>query len=174
MKTPEINPELALIGVGAIVVIYLASKAGKAAAAAAGAAASAVKSTAQVVNAGTTGVVAAISNTVGLPTPSQTIDDPAQVRWIIDNVGYMSGSEWGTAWAFIQALGLPAGSGKAPPGWGGASASSANYDGAGRYSASGSGSAVDMTAISGTTSPGSFNSILQSDPLDPLSWGTYN
>lgn len=58
--------------------------------------------------------VGAVSQTVGLPTPSETVDDPQVVRWIIDNVGQFEASKWGTAWAYMKALFLPSGSGTAP------------------------------------------------------------
>lgn len=60
-------------------------------------------------------VVGAAGSVVGLPTPMQTLDDPAHVRYIIDNTGMWEASKWGTAWAFLRALNMPAGTGRMPP-----------------------------------------------------------
>ena len=59
--------------------------------------------------------VGAVGSSVGLPTPSETVDDARVVRWIIDNVGYFEGSKWGTAAAFWSALMMADGSGVPPP-----------------------------------------------------------
>lgn len=61
------------------------------------------------------GGISAIGSLFGLPTIAQTIDNPAQVRWIIDNVGSWTASQWGTAAAYVSALNMPAGSGNNSP-----------------------------------------------------------
>ncbi len=60
-------------------------------------------------------VVGAAGSTVGLPTPSQTLDDPAHVRYLIDREGWYTASKWGTAWALLNAMNMPEGSGTMPP-----------------------------------------------------------
>jgi len=60
-------------------------------------------------------VVSAVGKVVGLPSTAETLDDPAQVRFIIDRSGMWEASKWGTAWAFLQAVSMPAGSGRMPP-----------------------------------------------------------
>jgi len=61
------------------------------------------------------GIVGAVGAAVGLPTPSQTIDDPLVVRWICDHVGSFTASKWGTADAFMAAMWLPEGAGDRYP-----------------------------------------------------------
>lgn len=63
----------------------------------------------------TAGTVGAIGQTVGLPTPDQTVRDPAQARWIIDNVGQWEASKWASAYAYTAAQFMPSGSGTPPP-----------------------------------------------------------
>lgn len=77
----------------------------------AGAAQGAASATAQVASNG----IGAIGATVGLPTPSDTLTDPAQVRWIIDNHGYFRASIWASAGALWSAMSMPEGSGTPPP-----------------------------------------------------------
>jgi hypothetical protein len=61
------------------------------------------------------GVVGAVGAAAGLPTPTQTLSDPLQVRWIIDNVGSFVASKWATADAYIAALWMPPGAGDRYP-----------------------------------------------------------
>lgn len=58
--------------------------------------------------------VGAVGAVVGLPTPSQTVDDPGAVRWIADSFGWFTASKWATAGALFSAMGLPNGSGVPP------------------------------------------------------------
>lgn len=60
---------------------------------------------------GTTQGVGEIGEVVGLPTPDQTIDDPRQVRYIIDHRGRIAASKWGTAGAYLRAELMAAGTG---------------------------------------------------------------
>lgn len=53
------------------------------------------------------GAVGGIGKAVGLPTPSQTIDDAATVRRIWDEQGWFEASKQGTAAAFFKAAGMP-------------------------------------------------------------------
>lgn len=65
-----------------------------------------------------TGAVAAVSSTVGLPTPDETVTDARQARYLIDRWGYLAASKWAGAPALFGALGMPSGTGTAPaPGW---------------------------------------------------------
>lgn len=105
--TQNIDPKLMLyiaLGLGAV---YVVSKA----AGAAGAVGSAIASGAKTADDAVAGAVGGVGSVFGLPTPGETIDDPAVVRWIIDTRGYFEGSKWGTAIAFLRALNMPAGSG---------------------------------------------------------------
>ncbi len=61
-----------------------------------------------------TGAVSGASKVVGLPTPSETVTDARQARWIIDNVGTLQASKWASAPALLRAIALPAGSGVRP------------------------------------------------------------
>ena len=62
------------------------------------------------------GAVGAIGAAVGLPTPWDTTTDPLVSRWMIDNIGHFEASKRSGAPAYVRALGLPAGSGRAPAG----------------------------------------------------------
>lgn len=68
----------------------------------------------QVAGDATAGAVGAIGQTVGLPNPDQTVRDPAQARWIIDNVGQWEASKWASAYAYTAAQFMPSGSGTQP------------------------------------------------------------
>lgn len=60
------------------------------------------------------GAVGGASRAVGLPAPSETVTDPRQARWLIDNVGGLQASKWSGAGALLQAVTMPAGSGVRP------------------------------------------------------------
>lgn len=60
------------------------------------------------------GVVGGIGSTVGLPTPSQTVTDERQTRYLIDTGGYFFASRWSSAPALLKAALLPVGSGTPP------------------------------------------------------------
>jgi hypothetical protein len=115
----DMNPKdwavVAAVGVG----FYLLWQGIQAAKGAASAVGSAVASGAAAVESGTVSVVGAIGSAVGLPTPDETLHDPKQVRWIIDHVGRMAASEWGTALAFTSAIWMNEGAGdnNPPPDW---------------------------------------------------------
>ncbi|MFY9477178.1 MAG: hypothetical protein WAQ08_05875 [Aquabacterium sp.] len=98
---------LAAVGVG----LYLAYKGVKAV----GSVVGAVGNAAQAAGDGLATGVSAIGDVFGLPSANQTISNPAQVRWIIDNVGSYQASRWGAAAAYVTALGMPAGSGSGNP-----------------------------------------------------------
>lgn len=102
---------LGLLGVG----IWIFAKGGLANAAAA-IGEGAVGAITNAASGVTTGVVTGVSKTVGLPTPSETTDDPYIARWIIDqpNGGKFEASKYATSSAFINALTIPEGQG-APP-----------------------------------------------------------
>lgn len=61
------------------------------------------------------GAVGAVGSAVGLPTPSETLTDPRQVRWLIDRVGYFEASKWAGAGALFDAWRMDAGTGTTPP-----------------------------------------------------------
>jgi len=60
------------------------------------------------------GAVSGASRVVGLPTPSETVTDARQARWLIDNAGTMQATKWASAGALMGAVTLPAGSGVRP------------------------------------------------------------
>lgn len=65
-----------------------------------------------------TGAVTGVSDVVGLPTPADVVNDARYARYIIDYPvigGYYQASLWATPSALIQAAGMDAGSGIAPP-----------------------------------------------------------
>lgn len=100
-----------ILGVGLLGALWVLKKGGVApAAAAAGAAAvSAVGSAAS-------GAVGAVGEAVaGLPTPSQTVTDPAQARYLIDTAGWLFASKWSGAPALLRAGLMAPGSGTPPP-----------------------------------------------------------
>lgn len=109
MKSDEVKAYI-YIG-GAVVVAYVAYRAVTGASRAAGAVGGAVASAAGAVDDGIAGVVGGVGGLFGLPTPDQTISDPKAVRYIIDTEGHMAASARGTAWAYAQAVLMPAGSG---------------------------------------------------------------
>lgn len=102
---------LAAVGVG----LFLAYKGMKAASGVVSGVAGAVGTAAGAVGDGVAAGVSGIGSVFGLPTSNQTLHDPAQVRWLLDNVGHMAASQWGTAAAYVTALGMPAGSGNSNP-----------------------------------------------------------
>lgn len=61
------------------------------------------------------GAAGAIGAPMGLPTPDKTVTDPAQARWIIDNVGQFEASKWASAYAYLRAQFMSAGTGTPPP-----------------------------------------------------------
>lgn len=103
----RVSPDLVVVGAGAAVLLLLLYNARQIA----GAAADAVGAVAGGVNNVATGIVGGIGSTVGLPTPDQTISDPAVVRHILDTQGWFEASKQGTAMAFFEALGMSPGSG---------------------------------------------------------------
>lgn len=113
MKTEDMMnlATLAAVGLG----LYLAYKGVKAVGGAAGAAAEAVGNAASAAGNGVAAGVSAVGSIFSLPGVSETIDNPAQVRWIIDNVGSFAASQWGTASAYVRAINMPAGSGNNNP-----------------------------------------------------------
>lgn len=103
--------KLAAVGVGVLLLIRAADSLSGAA----GNAAKAASEVAAAAGGAVADVVGAIGSLAGLPTPSQTLADPGQVRWIIDNVGHIEASQWGTAWAYMQAVAMHPGSGNSSP-----------------------------------------------------------
>ncbi len=55
------------------------------------------------------------SEVAGIPTPSQTLTDPAHVRWVIDHHGTFTATLWGSAGALFTAIGMDEGTGTQPP-----------------------------------------------------------
>lgn len=108
----RVSPELVMVGAGAAVLLLILYNARQVA----GAAADAVGAVAGGVNTVATGIVGGIGAAVGLPTPDQTISDPAVVRYILDTQGWFEASKQGTAMAFFEALGMAPGSGRAGSG----------------------------------------------------------
>jgi hypothetical protein len=123
MKAPavELSPGLIVAGVAVVAVAAFALYAwrkGGAGAAAAGLGQAAGAAVVNLAGGAASGAVGAVSATVGLPTPDETVTEAAQARYIIDRWGYLAASKWAGAPALFGALGMPAGTGKAPPqGW---------------------------------------------------------
>lgn len=68
----------------------------------------------RAVDGAASGVVGAVGEVAGLPTPSQTTTDPYVARWLIDRAGYFQASLWASAPALLRAATMPAGSGRPP------------------------------------------------------------
>lgn len=106
--TVPINDATLLLGVGAVIALYIMAKGGikGAAAAAAGA----------VVDAGVA-VVDETGQVVGLPALKDITTDPAVARWIIDNPqgGSFEASIWSSATALAKGQWMTKWSGKPPP-----------------------------------------------------------
>lgn len=100
---------LAVLAIAAAAGLWVWKKGGLTGAA--GAAGAAVVNAAQ---AATVGAVGAVGAVIGLPSPSETTDDPAAVRWIIDTYGHMPASQWGSALALLRAELMSSGSGRPP------------------------------------------------------------
>lgn len=100
----SLKPEVLAVGLGAVVVIYLAKRA-------ADGVGSAVTSGARAVDSAITGTVGTIGAAFGLPTPGETIDDPARVRYLIDTLGWFEASKWATAPALFKAMNMAPGTG---------------------------------------------------------------
>lgn len=102
----------ALLGAGALAwYVYRKGGLGKAA----GAIGAAVGGAAvQAVGGAATGAMDAASAAVGIPGPSNTVTDPRVVRWIMDNYGQLTASQWAGLPALISAWGLAQGSGVPP------------------------------------------------------------
>jgi hypothetical protein len=111
----NIDPKDAIVLGGLVVGLFLLYKGVNAAGKAAAAVGGAVADTAKAAESATVATVGAIGAAVGLPTPSETISDPRQVRWIMDHVGSWPASQWGTASAYISALNMAPGSGDNSP-----------------------------------------------------------
>lgn len=101
---------------GALALLYVVTKAGDAA----GALGSGIASGARAAEGVAVDGVGAIGAVFGLTPPSETIDDPQAVRYIIDTEGTFAASHKGTLSAFLKAMQMPAGSGR-PVGTAGAS-----------------------------------------------------
>lgn len=108
------NQQLMLVGGAAFVLWLLYRNLPQVAGAAAQKAAEAAANAAGGI---VTGAVTGISQQFGLPTPSDTTDDPYVVRWLIDDPrgGEWEASKWASAAAFARAQFLPSGSGRPPP-----------------------------------------------------------
>lgn len=100
----SLKPEVIAVGLGAVVLIYLAKRA-------ADGVGNAVSSGARAVDGAITGTVGTIGAAFGLPTPGETIDDPARVRYLIDTLGWFEASKWATAPALFKAMNMAPGSG---------------------------------------------------------------
>ena len=111
MSLRGVDPRWLLYGGGLVIVGLVGWKLYSAATGAANAAGRAVSA----VDQGVATSVGAVGAVVGLPTPSETIDDPAQVRYIADRSGWFAASKWGTALALFKASTMGEGSGTAPP-----------------------------------------------------------
>ncbi len=111
------HAEVILYGAAAVAGLYLLVQLVGTVKKVAGAAGDAAATVGSGANTVVTGVASGLGSIVGLPTPGETIDDPKQVRWIMDNVGHLEASTHGTASAWIKALSLAHGSGTRPTGW---------------------------------------------------------
>lgn len=107
----SLKPEVLAVGLGAVVVIYLAKRA-------ADGVGNAVTSGAKAVDSAITGTVGTIGAAFGLPTPGETIDDPARVRYLIDTLGWFEASKWATAPALFKAMNMAPGTGSSGTGYG--------------------------------------------------------
>jgi hypothetical protein len=152
--------ELILYGVGALAGLYVIWQVTQTAKKAAAAVGDGVAYVGHTANTLLTGTVGGLGSFVGLPTPGQTIDDPYQVRWIIDHQGHLEASKWGTALAFMAAEGMAPGSGRAPSGW---TAGSVPAD-----------QTMSNTGTATVTDPEtrSFNTGRAYDPFDPGNYST--
>lgn len=113
-----VDPRWLLYGAGLVLVGYAGWKLYRAAgsvANVAGSVATAAGQAAGAVNDGIASGVGVVGGVVGLPTPEQTISDPAQVRYIIDRDGWFTASKWATAGALWSAMSVPVGAGVMPP-----------------------------------------------------------
>jgi hypothetical protein len=78
------------------------------------AAAAAVQGAAQAGGQVASNGVGEVGSWFGLPTPSMTVTDPAEARWLIDTKGYLEASRWSGAGALVQGALMPSGSGTPP------------------------------------------------------------
>lgn len=113
----KVDPKVILYGAVGLGLLYVIWRASGAVGKAAGAVADGVVSAARTADTAASGAVSGIGSVFGLPTTGQTISDPGQVRWIIDNVGQMEASKWGTVMAYLKAQAMAPGSGTMPPGF---------------------------------------------------------
>jgi hypothetical protein len=103
--------DLAIIG-GVAAVIYLIWKNGVA-----GAAQKLTSAAGDAIIGAGSGVVSSIGKGVGLPGYEDITTDPRVARWIVDSPrgGYLQASLYSTPVALASAIGMPVGSGIAPP-----------------------------------------------------------
>ncbi len=100
---------IVLGGIGALG-LYVWKKGGVTAAAS-----SAGAAVVNATGAAASGAVGAVGASVGLPTPTETVTDPAVARWIIDHAGYWEASKWCGVPALVQGAAMDAGTGVPPP-----------------------------------------------------------
>lgn len=102
----------AVIGAGLLAwYVYRKGGLGKAA----GAAGAAIGGAAvQAVGGAVTGALDVTSAAIGIPGPSDTLTDARMVRWVIDNYGYFTATQWAGLPALISATTMRAGSGIPP------------------------------------------------------------
>ncbi len=105
-----------LIGAGAVLILAavgarLWAKGGGAGGLAAGAVGGAVDAAGGAVAGG----ASKVGELFGLPTMTQTTQDPAVARFVIDNYGYMEASKWASLGALVKGAAMAADSGYPPP-----------------------------------------------------------
>lgn len=164
MKPPALPSTLAgagLVAAGlavALVAFYIWQR-GSVAAAAAGAGQAAGRAVVGAAGGLVVGGVSAASEVVGLPTPSDTMTDPAHVRFFIDRAGYWTASQWAGVPALVAAARMDAGTGTPPP---------ANSP-AGRYLAALPAREEPPTVPAANGSPNPAGAIAPADLFDPYS-----
>ena len=99
------DDEIMVLGLGAVAIVavgYISSKGVASVASDAGQAAG--QAVVAAANGVAVGAVTGVSEGLGIPTPSETITDPAQCKAYIDANGYWSGFAQCSAPAFAKAL----------------------------------------------------------------------
>ncbi len=105
-----------LLGVGAVLILgAVGVRLWKQGGGAGGIAAGVVGGAVDAAGGAVAGGASKVGELIGLPTITQTTQDPAVARFVIDNYGYIEASKWASLGALVKGAAMAADSGYPPP-----------------------------------------------------------